>query len=162
MTDRKVVNPIVTHVRGLDGEYYLLSEVARQLDMSQNALRALGRRYPDELGPYGVTYLGQVKIYVYRPEDIDAVRRFLAPLGPSRGRGRPRLWTHEEQRERHSRHRMAYHWGRRAEYLASVGRDREAQLAQLRSEALKARLKRENAARVASHSIAGDPRQVAT
>jgi len=57
---------------------------------------------------------------------------------------------------------MAYHWGRRAEYLASVGRDREAQLAQQRSEALKARLKREYAARVASHSVTRDPRQVVT
>jgi len=86
-----------------------------------------------------------------------AVRQFLAPLGPSRGRGRPRLWTHGEQRERHARHRMAYHWGRRASYLASVGRDREAVLARRRGEAIKAQLAREYAARMASHAAARDP-----
>jgi hypothetical protein len=159
MTNRKAVNPIVAHVRGLDGEYYLLSEVAEQLGITVNALRALARRFPDELGPYGVTYLGQTKIFVFWPEDIDALRRYLAtPRDLAKGRGRPPLWSHAEQRERHSRHRMAYHWGQRADYLASVGRDAEALQARQRAEALHGQLKREYIARLKRHVESRDPR----
>jgi len=161
MTDRKAVNPVEAHVRGLDGEYYLYGEVAALVGISLNALRALTRRYPEELGPSGLTYLGWKKIYLFEPADIDALRRYLAApereRERARGRGRPPLWTHAEQQERHRRHAAAYYWRKRSEQLAAQGCGREAREARRTHDALSRALKREHTQRLAAVTRARRP-----
>jgi len=159
------LSPVIAYVRSLSQEFYVFSEVAEQLGISVNALRALARRYPDSLGPYGFTYLGDVKVYLFRPEDVDTLRKYLdrrAELRPelddlAGGRGRPPLWTHAEQRDRHARHASAYYWRKRADQLAASGDQVGARSAQRRSERLSAGLKREYERRVQAIKTAAEP-----
>lgn len=159
------LSPAIAYVRSLSQNFYVFSEVAEQLGISVNALRTLARRYPESLGPYGLTYLGEMKIYLFRAEDVDVLRRYLdrrAALGPALddlvgGRGRPPIWTHAEQRARHARHAAAYYWSRRVEQLEAAGDGAGARTARRRSDQLSEALKGEYDQRVQAIRAAATP-----
>jgi hypothetical protein len=156
---RRFVSPVVRHVRTLDGEYYMLREVAEQLGIPINALRGLIHKHPDALGPSSMTYLGRIKIYLFTAADVEALHRHLEwrrgfhpDLDDLHG-GRPSLWSHAEQEDRHVRHASAYYWRKRAERLEAAGRGEEARAATARWQALRAGLTAQYDQRVAARQL---------
>lgn len=139
------LDPITRHVRGLPDPYWMLREAADILGISRNRLRRLARLDPDTLGPGHVTWLGDVKIFLYDDRDLDdlrayfAHRRTLRPpvLDPlNAGRGRPPTWTDEEQEDRHRRGVNARYHRLQAERHEHAGRSDRAAKHRARTRAL--------------------------
>src|SRR6266571_4438645 len=70
------LDPSTKFVRSLDGEYYLLREVAQMLGVNHRVLRKLNDE-TDDLGPSFFTMFGRVKIYLYTKDDINALGEYL-------------------------------------------------------------------------------------
>lgn len=163
------MDPVTRYVRELEGDYYLPREAAVLLGISVDRLKLLGRRYPDTLGPGYVTWMGDVKIFLYDQDDIAAVRAYFAELDAKRppelsayrnGRGRPPVWSHAEHAARHRRRALArYHAGMARRY-ASEGRAEQAHSSRERAEAISAELAAERAERL--EQLSADPAAVAS
>lgn len=154
--DTMRLDPVTRHVRGLDGDFYLPREAAKVLGISVDRLKALGRRFPDTLGPGYVSWLGDLKVYLYDDGDIAAVRDYFAKLDAQRpvelspyrnGRGRPPVWSHDEHASRHRRRALRTYHARMAARCAAQGRAERAETYRRRAEALSSELDAELAAR---------------
>lgn len=145
------------HVRGLPEKYWSRREAASILGISRNRLIRLARLMPEQLGPGAVTWLGDVKIYLYRDEDLDALRDYFAhPQRPRSnghlirgGRGREPLWDNEEDADRHRRRVKARYHRTRAEDLEQHGAVKLAAKHWARSRALTEQLHVEQERRLA-------------
>ena len=108
------VNPLVARVRALPGVFYLTSEVADALDTSAATLRRLALAHTD-LAPSSTTFYGRLRVDLYNDADVYRLHSHLA-AHQSR-RGRPRLWTDQERRERRNAYSAAGYHRRRAARL---------------------------------------------
>lgn len=123
------LDPVTRFVRSLDGDFYMLREVADHLGMPTRSLRTLARRFPMQTGPSLAVMFGRLKVFLYTPEDLDravAFQRRRRSVDPqlddlAGGPGRPALWTSEESRQRHRSQSKLYYWRRRAAELAGEG-----------------------------------------
>jgi hypothetical protein len=119
---------VVAFVRGLDGAYYLCTEVAGALGVSTSTLRRLARDHPDTLGPSCTGWFGRMPVSLYVMDDIDRLQAHLDQRWPDRDGGsfrdrpgRPRLWSDAERRDRRARYCAVAYRSRRATELAAVG-----------------------------------------
>jgi transcriptional regulator with XRE-family HTH domain len=85
------VHRFVAQLREKDGINYLTTaEVAKTLGVSTNWVRKIQRQKMFGV-PSLATQLGQITVYLYTPEDVDKVRRYLADrqtvfTNPAQGR----------------------------------------------------------------------------
>lgn len=68
-------SPAETYVRGLNGEYYLLGEVADILGVAKNTLRRLIHSNAVE-APSFTGNLGKMTFYVFSKEDLEEIRTY--------------------------------------------------------------------------------------
>lgn len=92
-TDR--VPPAVQYVRSLDGEYYLLSEVASMVGVAEATLRKLIRADPPKVeAPSFLGEQGDMKIYLFTPADVAEIKDYFhtkyQDFEKPRGPGRPK------------------------------------------------------------------------
>ena len=72
------VHRFVQQLRDKDGvNYKTTAEVASELGVSNNWIRKVQRARMFGV-PSKITQFGQIRIYLYTPEDVDKVRRYLA------------------------------------------------------------------------------------
>ena len=72
------VSPAARLVSSLDGQYYLLSEVAQILGKSEMTLRRA--MYQGRVkAPTKEAWLGKMKVYLYTVEDIRELQEYFAP-----------------------------------------------------------------------------------
>lgn len=148
------LSPATRFVRSLDGEYFMVSEAAKMLEVSERTLRRLineTRDVPEaeKLGPSFYVNFGKIPIYLYTRADIEKIRVHLStkppvlplPVGgvPSGVIGRPRRWTSAQRKERNRLYsRINYYRARAQDHrlAGDVGaaRDAEAQVAQAQAE----------------------------
>lgn len=71
--------PAVAYVKSINPDYCTISEAAESLDVSVSTLRNWMRdpHHPTE-APSLKAQFGRMTIYVYTPEDIDALRDWMA------------------------------------------------------------------------------------
>lgn len=130
----KTVDPQSRVVRGLQGEFYIVREVAEKTGISTSTLRRAIHNNTKELMPSKAVQKGGQKVYLYTPEDIERiVERYKAMNTPEdfdgvpqTRHGRPRRFTQEERAERARLHSKANYWKRRAANLERDGRKGEA------------------------------------
>lgn len=100
-------HPLVKFVRGLEGEYYLASEVADILGCAPSMLDFLRRRAKTPLGATHKAQYGAIVVHLYTPERVAEISDYLrsmraqeAALGNKGGRGPVRLWNATEYQHR--------------------------------------------------------------
>lgn len=120
------LTPVVRFVRSLDGEYYLLSEVAAALDVPVPTLRRLKTKNSKLWGPSFKTHYGKTLIYLYTPADLARLARRFAkiraehPAMLTGSLGRPRMWNLAERQERQRRFAQAGYMRKRAQRLRVI------------------------------------------
>ena len=72
------ISPAARLVSSLDGQYYLLSEVADILNKDQMTIRRAMYRGRVKAPSYEVME-GKMKVYLYTPEDIVELREYFTP-----------------------------------------------------------------------------------
>lgn len=89
--------PARRYIDSLDGEYYLLSEAAAMVGISQQTLRRLIRRADKTVrAPSYKGHQGKMEIYIFSAEDIEELKEYYSTKyvdftgTESRGPGRPR------------------------------------------------------------------------
>jgi hypothetical protein len=117
------VHALVAYIRALPGSWYLTSDVADAVGTSAATLRRLARTR-DNLAPSHVTTYGRVRVDLYNDTDVERIAAYLRDHKSERGR--PRVWTDAERRQRRIAHSAAGYHRRRAAMLASRGRLAEA------------------------------------
>jgi hypothetical protein len=70
-------SPAETYVRSLNGEYYLLGEVADILGVAKNTLRRLVKS-GNVNAPSFTANLGKMSFYVFSKEDLAEIRQYYA------------------------------------------------------------------------------------
>jgi hypothetical protein len=111
------------HVLAMDGEFFLLADVAEICDMHDSTLRKLRWRCPEVFRGSYYGRCGNMPIYLYTDGDIARISAYLAErsaAGCGR-RGRPRMWNAAEARERERAQLRTNYYRRRAEALAANG-----------------------------------------
>lgn len=115
------LNPTIAHVRSLDGEFYLCTEVADALGISPATLRRRAARDPDRLRPSRVTRFGATTLALYDLDDVNRLAADVQLTVAGSRRGRPRLWDDHERRTRRRAHSAASYQRRRARTLTARG-----------------------------------------
>jgi hypothetical protein len=111
------------HVLAMDGQHYLLADVAEVFDMHDTTLRKLRWRYPEVFRGSYYARCGGIAIYLYTDGDLHRISKHLAErsaAGCGR-RGRRRMWSVAEARERERAQLRTNYYRRRAEALAAKG-----------------------------------------
>jgi len=72
------ISPAARLVSALDGQYYLLSEVADILGKDQMTIRRAMYNKKVKAPSYEV-WEGKMKVYAYTPDDIQELKDFFAP-----------------------------------------------------------------------------------
>jgi hypothetical protein len=120
------IPPIVRHVRDLDGNLFLVREVANALGISPATVRRVAEIRPD-LRPSAITMFGDMLVPLFTLEDLTRLDRYVAERRASlaaarrRSAGRPRLWSDSERRARRARHCAASYRRRCARALTEAG-----------------------------------------
>lgn len=71
-------SPAARLVSGLDGQYYLVTEVAEMLDKDPMTIRRA--MYSKKVSaPSFEVKQGKMKVYLYTPEDIQELREYFSP-----------------------------------------------------------------------------------
>lgn len=71
------VHRFVAQLRDRDGvDYKTIAEVAAELAVSHQWVRKIQRQGLLDV-PSKITYLGKIRVYLYTPEDVEKVRRYL-------------------------------------------------------------------------------------
>jgi hypothetical protein len=70
-------SPAEEYVRGLNGEYYLLGEVAEIVGVAKNTLRRLVKS-GNVKAPSFTANLGKMSFYVFSKADVDEIRNYYA------------------------------------------------------------------------------------
>lgn len=143
------IDPMTRYVRSLPGDWLMQREAADLLGISRDALKQLGYKHPDTLGPGFVTWLGDIKIYLYTDEDVEQVRAYLIEH-PSTRRRNPPTWSTEEHASRHRRRALARYHRMAGDTFAAAGRDERAALSRQRAADITAGLAAEHRERMAS------------
>lgn len=105
------IDPISAFVRTLDGDYYLVREVADAVGVSQHRLRKAIKYEEPGMLPSDVVMLGKMTVYLYTIEDVKQIKETLAnkrvvsrfkdiKKSPALKVGRPNLYTEEQKTER--------------------------------------------------------------
>lgn len=94
------VTPAEKYVRELEGEYYLLSEVAEKVGVAPGTLRRLIKSPTKKVNaPSFVGHQGAMPLYIFSKDDLEEIRTYYATryhgfndaeAGEGRGPGRPR------------------------------------------------------------------------
>ena len=72
-------SPAEEYVRNLNGEYYLLGEVAEIVGVAKNTLRRLIKADPPVVqAPTFTANLGKMSFYVFSKDDITEIRNYYA------------------------------------------------------------------------------------
>lgn len=103
----KRLSPPTRFVRSLEGDFYMLSEVAAMLSISTQYMRKL-ITVPEIEAPSYWVYFGKIKIYLYTKADIEELRAWLAAQKVVRPKsetatkrlGRPPKYTAEQRKQR--------------------------------------------------------------
>lgn len=127
------LDPVTRYVRGLPGPEYLLArEAAAELGIGYAQLMKLGTQRPDTLGPGFVTWMGEMKIFLYTQADIEQLRAYLDGEGRDvigrRGHGREPMWSPEEHADRHRRRALASYHRTAAVRFAKLGQHDQSEL----------------------------------
>lgn len=110
----------------------MLREAAEALGVSHGILRKFIKDDHQNLGPSKCVWFGKTKIYLYTPEDIEGIAKYLSERrtildndGPMQRRGRPTKWTEEEKNERQRKFSRAYYYKNKARKLLENGSTEE-------------------------------------
>jgi hypothetical protein len=76
-----VKSPADRLVESLDGEYFKLTDVAIQLNVSESSLRRLRKREGLRAPSFEIRQ-GGMHIYLYTPDDVDELRNYYAKQVP--------------------------------------------------------------------------------
>jgi len=111
------------HVHELDGEFFLLADVAEILDMHDSTLRKLRWRYPEVFRGSYYGRCGGIALYLFTGDDIDRISSYLAERSAAGfgKRGRPRMWSTAEAKDRERAQLRTNYYRRRAEALLAKG-----------------------------------------
>lgn len=75
--NRGKVSPAETYVRNLPGKNYLLSEVAKMVDMDSHTIRRLIKADPQRVNaPSLIGRMGNQEIYVFTEDDVEEIRAY--------------------------------------------------------------------------------------
>lgn len=106
---------VTKYVRSL-GNFYLTSEVAEVLGVSEWSLRDLSGTHP-QLAPSARADWLAGEVLLYTPDDVTRLyEHFAAHPQPAR-----RRWTVAEYHDRQRRERMVRYWRKKAEAAAAAG-----------------------------------------
>jgi hypothetical protein len=110
------------HVLAMDGQHYLLADVAQILGLHDSTLRKLRRR-PEVFRGSCYGRCGGIRIYLFTGGDIDRISSHLAERSAAGfgRRGRPRMWSPAEAKERERAQLRTNYYRRRADALAANG-----------------------------------------
>jgi len=131
MTDidvSKRMDPSTRFVRSLDGEYFMLREVAAMLGISTQSLRKTVPNKSIEAPSFWVMF-GKLKIYLYTRDDIDELRKHLEERSEvfKTGEkeqpkvGRPRKYNKEQKKEKQREYARMYYWRKQLEKAEREG-----------------------------------------
>jgi len=125
------LDPSTRFVRSLDGDYFMLREAAEILGVKHTLLRSLMRSDDNKdrsLEPTFCTFFGKVKLYLYTKDDIARIRVYLTKRKQvfrntelANFKGRPRIWTNEERKDRNRLYSRAYYYRKKAEEHTANG-----------------------------------------
>lgn len=120
-------DPIGKYVTSLNGDFYMIREVAQLLGVHPNTIRELDKRkelVARGLGHEFEAYLGRVTVYLYTPETIERLRVYFAERQQVYDRpellieraptGRKAKYTKEERKDRQKLFSKASYYARRA------------------------------------------------
>lgn len=101
------LSPATRFVRSLDGDFYMISEVAALTHVSTQYLRKLMASSGLEAPSYWV-WFGKIKIYLYTAADVKEVQRYLKEQKtvrpksemPTKRLGRPPKYTDAQRKQR--------------------------------------------------------------
>jgi hypothetical protein len=107
----------------MDGQYFLLADVAEMVDVHDTTLRKLRWRCPEVFRGSYYARCGNMPIYLYTDGDIDRISSYLAERSAAGcgKRGRPRMWSAAEAKERERAQLRTNYYRRRAEALPAKG-----------------------------------------
>jgi hypothetical protein len=146
------IAPVVAYVRRLTPACYLRSEVADALRVSTSTLDRLALRDP-ALGPSSYTNYGAQHVWLYSEADVDRIQDYLRTHRTNRGR--PRLWTPQERRQRRAASCAIAYRRRRSTELHDAGLHDEADLVAAEVDDLAADLARHQVRRSAQLVLLG-------
>jgi hypothetical protein len=160
------------HVLAMDGQHYLLADLAAALDLRDSTLRKLRWRCPEVFRSSYYGRCGNLRIYLYTWADLDRISAYLiqrSAAGFGR-RGRPRMWSAAEAKERERAQLRTNYYRRRAEALLAKGDAAKAKTYMDRRETMLNSLHRQSmlrtqeltAMRTIGHGQNGEPGQDAT
>lgn len=123
-------HPLVKFVRSLDGEYYLIREVAQMLGVSEPMLTYLRRSSPTPLGATHKAQYGSIMIRLYTPERIAEIAEYMKTatghdLGNAK-RGPAQMWTPTEYHRRRRDQDRLRRYRQRAVSYRQRGMEKEA------------------------------------
>lgn len=113
------MNPTTRLVRSLDGDYFMVREVAETLGVSQTTLRKfLSSEDPEHanLRPSHMVAFGKVNVYLYTRDDVDRIRAYLKArmevkdFTVTNAPGRPRIYSDAQRRERGRLYTRRHYW----------------------------------------------------
>lgn len=134
---------MIRYVRSLPGNYLLRREVADQLGCAHTTISYLGRPAgPKGLGPTHTAKYGAVTLNLYTPERVEAIRLYLSRVARhSPRRGRPRIWSSEENIARRRQHARMYAYRSRARKYSADGDADTASVLTRRADAIARKLR---------------------
>lgn len=115
------LSPTIAHVRRLDGEFFLCTEVADALGVSPATLRRLAGRNPGGLGPTHISELATRELALYDMARVSDLAQETSRTVRGARRGRPRLWDDAERRSRRRAYSAMGYQRRRARVLDARG-----------------------------------------
>lgn len=122
-------HPLVRYVRSLEGEYYLIREVAEMLGCSMRRLEWLRGHTDPPLGATHRAQYGGTVVHLYTPERIEAISEYLkqaAAKATQKHHGSLSLWTTTERHQRERDLGRAYRYRARAAAYTAKGKTEEA------------------------------------
>ena len=128
MNEKINIDPATRYVRSLDGDYFLLREVAEYVGVSQFTLRKFISDNVESCVPSKYAMFGKTRIYLYTRQDIESIREYVKKRnivydhdGQARKIGRPAKYTKEERVNRSRLYSKAWYWRNRSRMLAERG-----------------------------------------
>jgi hypothetical protein len=111
-------DPMTKMVRGLDGDYFTLTEAARAVDRSKRTLRSWIYGEVEGLQPGGKVEYGDTFVYLYTLEDINRIKTNInrrAVIRDYTPRKRVSKYTDEQRHERAKLMSRRFYWNRTKE-----------------------------------------------
>lgn len=132
------LGPVSRYRHGLEDSYVLISELADELGVGTKLIHRRCFTNP-HLAPARIGRYGGRDVWLFTPEEAEAIRVDIANRPVQRGR--PRIWSEEEVLGRKRLRWRWRYWSRRAELDRCTGRPERAANFQARADAIALQLR---------------------